>query len=186
MDKKDNDAIEDEGLEDKVEETKSKDESNNIVTPVNMDNDGYEDVELEENEDLELDEEDLTNDENDVDSDIEEDYEEIDEKDEPKKENRFVAWIKRGIEKIKKNKLVKKITAFALAIAVGLGLYSCASRQTKEGQMFNSTITNTQDLTDELGDRGGHLFLVYGNNNHYDDYSYQELLMNFRVILSKY
>lgn len=176
MDKKDNDAIEDEGLEDKVEETKSKDESNNIVTPVNMDNDGNEDAEFEEIEDLELDEEDLTNDENDVDSEIEEDYEEIDEKDEPKKENRFVAWIKRGIEKIKKNKLVKKITAFALAIAVGLGLYSCASRQTKEGQMFNSTITNTQDLTDELGDRGGHLFLVYGNNNHYDDYSYQELL----------
>ena len=176
MDKKDNDAIEDEGLEDKVEETKSNDESNNIVTPVNMDNDGDEDAEFKEIEDLELDEEDLTNDENDVDSEIEEDYEEIDEKDEPKKENRFVAWIKRGIEKIKKNKLVKKITAFALAIAVGLGLYSCASRQTKEGQMFNSTITNTQDLTDELGDRGGHLFLVYGNNNHYDDYSYQELL----------
>ena len=45
-------------------------------------------------------------------------------------------------EKIKNWSLVKKITAVALAILMGLGLYSCSARQTKSGEMLNSNISN--------------------------------------------
>lgn len=108
-----------------------------------------------------------------IDADIE-DFE--DDFEEEKKDNKFVAWIKRGVEKIKNMKLVKKITAFALAIAIGLGLYSCSQRQTKEGEMLNSNLTTaSQDADLNMDKRGGHLFLIYGNNDHWNDYSFEEL-----------
>ena len=179
--KNSNTAIEDEGLEDKepVRVSKEKPTKYKGKAPV-RNNDGVKAEDFKEiaDFDLESDENEVLYDDGEFDSDIEEDYTDIEEENEVnKKENKFVAWIKRGIEKIKNMKLVKKITAFALAIAVGLGLYSCASRQTKEGQMLNSNITtNSTDLTNDLGQRGGHLFLIYGNNNHYNDYSYEELL----------
>ena len=182
--------IEDEGLEDEFEVNNNTNNTSNTNarqsfaptnqainnnTSNNTSNDTPEEI-----EDLELDEDEIIYDDEaeDFDNEIEDEIEENEEQQENgKKENKFVAWIKRGIEKIKNLKLVKKITACVLALAVGLGLYSCAARQTKEGQMLNSNITSTtEDLTDELGNRGGHLFLIHGNNNHYNDYSYQELL----------
>ena len=145
-----------------------------VVAPVINNNNNTSQTKIPvENEDFEIEAEADDNNCTDYDSDIEENYE-AELQEEPKKENKFVAWIKRGIEKIKNMKLVKKITAVVLALAVGLGLYSCAARQTKSGQMYNSNIpTNSQDFN--LENRGGHLFLIYGNNNHWDDYSFDEL-----------
>lgn len=185
--------IEDEGLADEDEVVENTNNNGNgarnrrnttptpiIIPPVagnngnNNNNNNNNPVDDEYMEDYDLEEEYYDN--GDIDTDIEEDYEEKAEEEETKKENKFVAWIKRGIEKIKNMKLVKKITAVVLALAIGLGLYSCGARQTKSGEMHNSNLpTNSQDydLSDEK--RGGHLFLIYGNNDYWDDYSYEEL-----------
>lgn len=196
-----NDPIEDDGLADE-EEKDNNDKNNNVIhnnnngrkttpnprptvvvppvgtgtTPVEKDED-CEDVEdYEDVEDFELDDNKVYYDDGDFDGDIEDDFEEELTEEEPKKENKFVAWIKRGIEKVKNMKLVKKITAVVLAILIGCGLYSCSARQTKSGEMHNSNLSTSQDVdVNELEKRGGHLFLIYGNNNHWNDYSYEEL-----------
>ena len=63
-----------------------------------------------------------------------------------------------------------------MPIAIGLGLYSCSQRQTKEGEMLNSNLTTaSQDADLNMDKRGGHLFLIYGNNDHWNDYSFEEL-----------
>ena len=177
--KNNNIQIEDDGLDDEIFKDEKPINARETVRPV-VNPVGNSKVEtkpvLEDTDEIEFDEENNTN--SDIDKDIEDDFE--DEKDnskEPtKKENKFFAWIKRGIEKIKNMKLVKRITACVLALAVGLGLYSCGARQTKQGQMINSNITSTQDTPEDLNKRGGHIFLIYGNNNHYNDYSYEELI----------
>ena len=179
-----NDApIEDEGLEDEEERVvenptnNTRRNSNPVVIPPVRGNSTSTPVSNDESiEDYELEDEEVYYDDGDIDTDIEDEIENEQEQEEPKKENRFVAWIKRGIEKVKNWKLVKKITAVVLALLIGCGLYSCSARQTKSGEMLNSNITNTQDLDlTGLDKRGGHLFLIYGNNNHWNDYSYEEL-----------
>lgn len=188
---KNNAPIEDEGLEDETENnnTRANEERTNarerviVLPPVNPNNNTNNNNNSNPSrpapkkiEEVELDDDEIIYDE-DVDFDIEDEIEDEKAPEKDKKEKGFFAWIKRGIEKIKQSKLVKRITACVLALAVGLGLYSCAARQTKEGQMLNSNITtSTQGLPDDLNKRGGHLFLIHGNNNHYDDYSYEELL----------
>ena len=175
--------IEEEGLEDEsqVEPVVNNPSKKRTVTPVvapvvnNVNNVNNSSNPSEPVEDYDLEDEEVIYDDGDIDSDIEENYEE-EQVEEPKKENGFVAWIKRGIDKIKNMKLVKKITAVVLALAVGLGLYSCAARQTKSGEMHNSNLTTTsQDADLNIGKRGGHLFLIYGNNDHWNDYSFEEL-----------
>ena len=177
-----NDApIEDEGLEDDeiienpTNTTSRKPNPAVVVPPVTGRSTSTPSTD-EDIEDYDLDDEEVIYDDGDIDTDIEDEIVEEETKDEPKKEKGFIAWIKRGIEKIKNMKLVKKITAIGLALLIGLGLYSCNARQTKSGEMLNSNITNTQDLDlNGLDKRGGHLFLVYGNNNHWNDYSFEEL-----------
>lgn len=176
--------IEDEGLadeEESVEEnTNNESHSRSGVTPTpvvippvsrkNNDADDFEDI-----EDYELDEN-VDQEEDNYDTDIEDDFEEEQNNEKPKKENKIIAWFKRGIQKIKEMKLVKKITAVALALLIGCGLYSCHAKQTKSGEMHNSNLTNSQDLDlTGLDERGGHLFLIYGNNDHWNDYSFEEL-----------
>ena len=108
----------------------------------------------------------------------------------------IIGFFKRQIDKIKKSKIVTKITAVVVAIAVGLGLYSCTSRKTAIGQMLNSNLgnhTRTLDdmnldeenineasLTESLEEEnaaevqysGG---IVYENNSYYDNYSFDQL-----------
>ena len=186
MGRRNDEPIEDEGLEDEEENVVENptNATNNarrnpnpvVVPPVTgtsastpvSNADGY--------EDYELDDEEAIYDDGDIDADIEDEIENEQEQEQPKKENGFVAWIKRGIEKVKNWKLVKKITAVVLALLIGCGLYSCNARQTKSGEMLNSNISNSQDIdVNGLDKRGGHLFLIYGNNNHWNDYSFDEL-----------
>lgn len=126
-------------------------------------------------------------DEEDLTSDKEE------EKTEEKEQKGIIGFIKRQVEKIKKSKLVKKITAFALAIAIGLGLYSCASRKTKEGVMENSNLGNaivdtTENPTETYEEAVSNLLtsnaaiaqdatdLNKNDNAYYNDYSFAALL----------
>ena len=113
-------------------------------------------------------------------------------------------FLKRCWRKWRQSALGVKITCFVLGIAVGLGLCSCAKRQTLEGQMFRSNLTTASDrvlddgnaqLTDEqlamnnavtesttenaveqFYDAGTNSMLVRGNNDYYDNYSYEQLL----------
>ena len=175
-----NNPIEDEGLADEDDFEEENENSNSraavVVPPVNGNGKPSTDaLEDEAVENYELDSEEETNGD-DIDSDIEDEFIDEAEKEEPKKENKIVSWFKRGIEKIKNWSLVKKITAVALAILMGLGLYSCSARQTKSGEMLNSNISNSQDLDiSGLEKRGGHLFLIQGNNDYWNDYSFEEL-----------
>ena len=184
MGRRNDDPIEDEGLEDEEENIVENPTNNTnnarrnpipvVVPPVNRNNPSTPAPNVEDHEDYELDGEEEIYDDGDIDSDIEDEIE--NEQEQPKKENGFVAWIKRGIEKVKNWKLVKKITAVVLALLIGCGLYSCSARQTKSGEMLNSNISNSQDLDlTDLDKRGGHLFLIRGNNNYWNDYSYEEL-----------
>ncbi len=73
-------------------------------------------------------------------------------------------------EKKSKKGIVKRIAAFVLALAIGAGIYSCASRKSKEGTMSNSnlpTITTTNPQNKEVKET---------NNNQYENYSYEELM----------
>lgn len=65
----------------------------------------------------------------------------------PKKKNIF----QRAIDKLKKNKVVKRILIGVTALAIAAGVYSCAAKQTKEGQIVNPpSITSTMlDETSE-------------------------------------
>lgn len=184
MGRRNDDPIEDEGLEDEEENIVENPTNNTnnarrnpipvVVPPVNRNNPSTPAPNVEDHEDYELDGEEEIYDDGDIDSDIEDEIE--NEQEQPKKENGFIAWIKRGIEKVKNWKLVKKITAVVLALLIGCGLYSCSARQTKSGEMLNSNISNSQDLDlTDLDKRGGHLFLIRGNNNYWNDYSYEEL-----------
>jgi hypothetical protein len=76
----------------------------------------------------------------------------------------------RALDKIKKSKIAKRVTLCVVALAVGLGLYSCHARNTKFGQMTNSNIeTTTNDLDNDNT-------LDIGDNSKWDDYSYEQLL----------
>lgn len=78
---------------------------------------------------------------------LDEDDEELDDSEEELIEKR-PGFIRRTLKtvgtKIKNSSLVKKLTVFTLAVAVGLGIYSCAARNTKSGQMHDSNIDFSQ------------------------------------------
>lgn len=109
-----------------------------------------------------------------IDSEIEdEDVIEQGEKDKPKGIKGFFKGI---YEKLKKNKTVKKISACVLAFVLATGLFGCSHRKTLEGQMLNSNLatTTTTTNTNPLSSRDGILYT--GNNDYYDNYSYEELV----------
>ncbi|MBR2784727.1 MAG: hypothetical protein IKD74_01895 [Clostridia bacterium] len=89
-----------------------------------------------------------------------------------KKQNFF----SRKLQEIRESKIVKKFTAIALAGAVGLGLYSCAQRKTREGVVTNGFLTteisgkdnNTTKSTDET--------VITKDNSQYNGYSFDELM----------
>lgn len=92
-------------------------------------------------------------------------------------------FFKKQINKIKESKVARRITAFVVALAVGLGAYSCSSRKTAVGQMFNSNLGNHTRVVDdpELNNNTAEdvLFdgaVVYDDNSYYDNYSYNQLL----------
>ena len=62
----------------------------------------------------------------------------------------IIGFFKRQIKKIKESKLVSRITAVVVTLAIGLGLYSCTTRKTAIGQMFNSNLGNNSRTLDDL------------------------------------
>ena len=88
-----------------------------------------------------------------------------------KKQNFF----SRKLQEIRESKIVKKFTAIALAGAVGLGLYSCVQRKTREGVVTNGFLTteisgkdDTTKSTDET--------VIAKENSQYNGYSFDELM----------
>lgn len=103
--------------------------------------------------------------------------------DKKKEEKKGIAgFFQRMYNKFKKSRLGVKLTAISLAVLMTLGLASCANRKSKEGQMLNSNLatietmqpTPTQDPNTIV--LGGQRELVYGNNDYYNDYTFEELL----------
>ena len=82
---------------------------------------------------------------------------------------------KEGIfAKLKKSKLVRNILIFATTIAVGLGIYSLASRKTLEGKM-NEPDKTTTSAAGKNDNSESNKVLLKGDNSFYDDYTYEEL-----------
>lgn len=136
-----------------------------------------EDEDLFDEEDLE--DYDLDNGSDDsIDEDIE-DYddfeEEIEEEKSPKKG--ILGLLHRGIEKIKKNKLVRRIVLFASAVILLATGYVFGTKNTKEGKILKSNFTTESTVSDgndnkvELEEGQ----LVEGNNDFYDNYSFEQL-----------
>lgn len=71
---------------------------------------------------------------------------------------------------------IRKLVACVTALAIGLGLYGCASRTTKEGKMTNSNLTSYTDLSGKTTGLGGKIPFVSDNNDYYDDYTFEQLL----------
>lgn len=101
--------------------------------------------------------------------------EEIEDKPE-KKEGIF----KRAINKLKKNKLVKRIGVCVTALAMTLGFCGCASaanRKSLEGEMYNSNLPGMETTIDKDDFyTADHILLARYNNDKYDDYGYNQLL----------
>lgn len=114
-----------------------------------------------------------------IDEDIEDNViEEENANERPAEERKGVlGFIKKQWEKLKKSKLVRRLVLGVTALAMGLGLYTCAAKNTKEGQMVNSNITKeASDDQDGLFGKLKNLTLTRGNNDRYDNYSYGQLL----------
>ena len=101
-------------------------------------------------------------------------------------------FFRRAINKIKQSKLASRITAVAVTLAVGLGMYSCANRKTAYGGMYNSNITNAKLLDDldmddilEFTTKASakaakkaetDITTDVADNGYYDGYTYEQLL----------
>ena len=117
--------------------------------------------------------------------DIAEDTESIEDKDELVKEEKPKGFFARAWEKIKNSKIVKRIVVCATAIAIGLGLYSCANKKTLEGRMNRSNLTTISDqnidpketeIYDERGNQtNNHSPLLRDSNDYYDGYTFEQL-----------
>lgn len=89
------------------------------------------------------------------------------------KKKGFFARIK---DKLKKNKLIKRIGICVTALAVGLGLYGCAAKKTLAGEMYNSNIPSMETTIDKDDFYTASHVLYRYNNDKYDDYGYNQLL----------
>lgn len=107
-----------------------------------------------------------------IDTDIEdENVESITEEDNPVEKK---GLIRRIIDKIKNNKLIKRITVCVTALALATGLFACSNKQTLEGQMINSNLTTTT-TTDSKDYTSGNITILAGNNAYYNDYTFEQL-----------
>ena len=91
-------------------------------------------------------------------------------------------FIRRGLRKLKNSakKHWKKITAVVVALAIGVGLYSCANKNTKEGEILNNNIGIHSLIGD---DKDGTKTAQESNtkqevksNDQFNGYSYDQLL----------
>lgn len=91
-------------------------------------------------------------------------------------------FFKRIAEKLKNNKIVKRIALCVTALAIGLGAYSCAARNTKTGQMTNSNISSASTDNNRTADD------IYANtpvNSAYDYHTYAGLLQTTHNLSQK-
>lgn len=211
-------------VDEKVDEVEDKKEEvqNNVVTPVPVIRPEYHEGphdDEEDEDDYEDEDEEIFLDSDEEEKEDEENYDygsddpEVIIEDTPKEEKE--GFLKRCWRRWRESALGVKITCFVLGIAVGLGLCSCAKRQTLEGQMFRSNLTTASDrvldgqnttvnMTDEeiaaavvrgnqntssanttttteegneqFYDAGTDSLLIRGNNDYYDNYTYEQLL----------
>ncbi len=185
------DALEDEdSLDDDFVNELNEDEENRYDSDLAADEDEFvEDTEEEytdeeeREDDLEEDYADEEENEDEIEEDIEDDFEEAEELEEPKKRKGILGIFQKCIDKFKKNKLVRRITLCVAALAVLVTGYSVAAKKTKEGAMLNSnlnsgksTVESTVDSKEKTTDAGKEGALITGNNDYYDNYSYEQLL----------
>jgi len=93
----------------------------------------------------------------------------------------IIGFLKRGLKKIKKSKLVRKIVLFATASAAGFGAYTCSARLTKSGKMESSNINSDSTKESNLDSTGNNigkfgLPISFTTNVLYDNYSFDDLL----------
>ncbi len=86
-------------------------------------------------------------------------------------------FFKRLGNKIKNTGLVKKITlgitSIALALGIGIGAYSCASRKSPEGVINKNNISNSDSSNKG---KSNSTVLFVGDNKYYDDYTFNQLI----------
>lgn len=76
-------------------------------------------------------------------------------------EEKKPGFFKRAWDKIKNNKFIKRLILCTTAIAIGLGIYSCANKKSLEGEMLNSNIPSITDVNTDANTNGD---VVIGDN----------------------
>ena len=160
--------------------------TNNVVvplpTPGNEEENANEDeIDLADEEEPEEELEDEDIDEVDLDDGADEVDLEGEELDNEIEEEAPKGFFARAWDKIKNSKLVKGILIVGTALAVGLGLYSCHQRKTKDGEMANSNLTTMSDNSNKDAENAttanlGDVNLKKGSNDYYDNYTFDQLL----------
>lgn len=204
----DEEEIEDEDLLDEDDFEDYSDEELNRINAFDNSSDGEE---IEDEEDIddfddfdsfddedELEDDDLLDEddfeeyddyEDEADDSIDEDIEDLDDieeesLDEAKGQKKgILGLLQRGIEKVKKSKLVRSIVLCASAVVLFFTGYTLGSKQSKTGKMLNSNITtestnnnvSNNNNTAKINSGEEANTLVEGNNDLYDDYSFSEL-----------
>ena len=103
--------------------------------------------------------------------------EELFEEEEEEVEEKKQGFFARKLQEIRDSKIVKKFTAIALAGAVGLGLYSCAQRKTREGVVTNGFLTaEINGLDDNNATKTNETTVVTNDNSQYNGFSFEELM----------
>ena len=103
--------------------------------------------------------------------------EELFEEEEEEVEEKKQGFFARKLQEIRDSKIVKKFTAIALAGAVGLGLYSCAQRKTREGVVTNGFLTaEINGLDDNNATKTNETTVITNDNSQYNGFSFEELM----------
>ena len=93
----------------------------------------------------------IDDDEDEFDEDFDDDYEVVPAKkeEEPQKKEGF---FKRIWNKIRKSKVVKTVILCVTTLAVACGIYSCAQKNSLEGEILNSNLPGVSRFADDLSD----------------------------------
>lgn len=157
--------------EEQTQEDEIEEENYDIDSPQNIeDEEEVVDInKLHDNSDKEIEEE-LEEKEN-----KENKRQEKQKKEEPKTEYKGVkGFFKKIKDKLIKNKVVRRIVLVVTALAVGLGIYSAASRKSLEGKIATNNITTISDSNNPKSNNKDDL-LIIGDNSYYNDYDYETL-----------